>query len=42
MRIMFSLHEGRDGAGEEGSGSDIASDGEEDHVVSGGRDHWHQ
>jgi hypothetical protein len=30
------LHEGRDGAGDEGTGSDVAGDGEEDHVVSGG------
>jgi hypothetical protein len=31
------LHEGRDGAGDENTGSVVASDGEEDHVVSGGR-----
>jgi hypothetical protein len=36
------LPEGRDGAGDEGTGSDFASDSEDDHVVSGSRDHWHQ
>ena len=30
------LSEGRGGAGDEGAGSDIAGDGEEDHVVAGG------
>jgi transposase len=36
------LHEGRDGAGDEGAGSAVAGDGEENHVVSGGRDPGHQ
>src|SRR3984957_19751985 len=36
------LLEGRDGAGEEITGSDVAGYGEEDYVVSGGGDHWHQ
>ena len=27
------LHEGRNGAGDEGTGSDVAGNGEEDHVV---------
>src|ERR1700733_323718 len=35
------LHAGRDGAGDESTGSDFASDGQEDHVVAGGRDYWH-
>jgi hypothetical protein len=30
------------GAGDEGAGSDLAGDGEEDHVVSGGGDHQDQ
>src|SRR6266567_3253998 len=30
------LPEGRDGAGNESTGRDIASDGEEDHLVAGG------
>jgi hypothetical protein len=34
--------EGRDGAGDEGTGSDVAGDGEEDHVVAGGGDYRHQ
>ena len=33
-----TLLEGRDGAGDERTGSDVAGDGEEDHVVSGGGD----
>src|SRR5580704_6442210 len=33
-----SLSEGRDGAGDESTGRDVASDGEEDHVVAGGGD----
>ena len=36
------LLEGRDGAGDEGTGSDFAGHGEEDHLVAGGRDHRHQ
>src|SRR6202041_3699791 len=36
------LHEGRDGAGDESTGSDFAGSSEEDHVVAGGGDHWHQ
>src|SRR5207248_10179977 len=36
------LPEGRSGAGDESTGSDFASHGEEDHVVAGGRDHWSQ
>ena len=32
------LLEGRGGAGDEGTGSDFAGHGEEDHVVAGGRD----
>src|SRR5580700_5618215 len=36
------LLEGRDGAGDESTGSDVAGNGEEDYVVSGGGDHWHQ
>src|SRR5271165_2411377 len=36
------LLEGRDGAGDESTGSDLAGDGEEDHLVAGGRDHRHQ
>ena len=35
------LLEGRHGAGDEGRGSDFAGDGEEDHLVAGGRDHRH-
>src|SRR5438270_10711419 len=33
-----SLSEGRDGAGNESTGCDVASDGEESHVVAGGGD----
>ena len=33
------LHEGRDGAGHESTGSDFAGDGETDHVVAGSGDH---
>src|ERR1017187_7718669 len=33
------LQAGRDGADDEGTGSDFAGPGEEDHVVAGGRDH---
>ena len=33
--------EGRSGAGDEGTGSDLASDGEEDHLVAGSRDSCH-
>src|SRR6202142_2724807 len=36
------LPEGRDGAGDESTGRDVASDGEEDHVVAGGGDSGHQ
>jgi hypothetical protein len=36
------LHAGRDGADDEGAGSDFAGPGEEDHVVAGGRDHRDQ
>src|SRR6266550_6257114 len=36
------LPEGRDGAGNESTGRDIASDGEEDHLVAGGGDPWDQ
>ena len=36
------LLEGRDGAGNESTGSDVAGDGEEDHLVAGGRDPRHQ
>src|SRR6266436_5073679 len=36
------LPEGRDGAGDESTGRDIASDGEEDHLVAGGGDPWDQ
>src|SRR6202049_3121659 len=36
------LLEGRDGAGDESTGSDVAGHGEEDHVVSGSGDHGHQ
>ena len=32
------LPEGRNGAGNESAGRDIASDGEEDHLVAGGGD----
>src|SRR6202035_920248 len=32
-----SLSEGRDGAGDESTGCDVAGDGEEHHVVAGGR-----
>src|ERR1019366_5719718 len=32
------LHAGRSGAGDEGTGSDFAGHGEEDHVVASGRD----
>src|ERR1035441_10595670 len=37
-----SLSEGRDGAGDESTGRDVASDCEEDHVVAGGGDSGHQ
>ena len=37
-----SLSEGRDGAGDESTGSDFASHGEEDHLVAGGGDNRHQ
>src|ERR1700740_2921244 len=36
------LHDGRDGGGDEGTGSDVAGYYEEDHVVSSGRDSRHQ
>ena len=37
------LPEGRDGAGDESTGSDFAGHGEEDNLVAGGRDYyWHQ
>src|SRR5271170_666026 len=36
------LLEGRDGAGDESTGSDLTGHGEEDYLVAGGRDHWHQ
>jgi hypothetical protein len=36
------LSEGRSGAGDEGAGSDLASDGEEDQLVAGARDPRHQ
>ena len=36
------LSEGRSGAGDEGAVSDLASDGEEDQLVAGGRDPRHQ
>ena len=36
------LLEGRDGAGDEGTGSDSAGIGEEDHVVASGRDYRDQ
>src|SRR5713226_2719843 len=36
------LHEGRDGAGDESTGSDFADDGEEDHVVASRGNYWHQ
>ena len=36
------LPEGRDGAGNESTGRDVASDGEEDHLVAGGGDPWDQ
>ena len=36
------LHAGRDGADDEGTGSDFAGAGEEDHVVAGGGDHRDQ
>lgn len=34
-----SVSEGRAGAGDEGTGSDFESHGEEDHVVAGGGNH---
>src|ERR1051326_2307744 len=37
-----SLSEGRDGAGDESTGRDVASDGEEDQLVAGGGDPWDQ
>src|SRR5580700_2887373 len=36
------LLEGRDGAGDESTGRDVAGHGEEDYVVSGSGDHGHQ
>ena len=36
------LHAGRDGAGNESTGSDIASFSQEDHLVASGRDYRHQ
>src|SRR6266496_1477362 len=36
------LPEGRDGAGHESTGRDVAGDGEEDHLVAGGGDPWDQ
>jgi hypothetical protein len=36
------LLEGHHGAGDEGTGSDFAGDGEEDYLVAGGGDHRHQ
>src|SRR5207302_5063610 len=36
------LPEGRDGAGDESTGRDIASNGEKDHLVAGGGDPWDQ
>src|SRR5690348_7810610 len=36
------LPEGRDGAGDESTGCDVAGDGEEDYLVAGGRDTGHQ
>src|SRR5579864_3229455 len=36
-----SLSEGRDGAGDESTGCDVAGNGEEDHVVAGGGDPGH-
>src|SRR6266699_1877182 len=36
------LPEGRDGAGDESTGRDVASDGEENYVVAGGGDPWDQ
>ena len=42
MEGMELLPEGRGGAGDESTGSDLASDGEEDHLVAGGGDHRHQ
>src|SRR5437660_3622956 len=36
------LPEGRDGAGNESTGRDIAGDGKEDHLVAGGGDPWDQ
>src|SRR5260221_9917051 len=36
------LHKGRDGAGHESTGCDVASHGEEDHLVAGGGDTGHQ
>ena len=36
------LHAGRSGAGDEGTGSDFAGAGEEDHVVASGGDHRDQ
>src|SRR5258708_29317811 len=37
-----SLSEDRDGAGNEGTGRDVAGDGEEDYLVAGGGDPWDQ
>src|SRR5882724_2936391 len=36
------LLEGRDGAGDESTGSDLTGDGETDYLVAGGGDHRHQ
>ena len=36
------LHTSRHGAGDESTGSDVAGDGDEDHVVASGRDPGHQ
>src|SRR5271165_1940875 len=36
------LSAGRDGAGDEGTGRDVAGDGEEDYVVASGGDSGHQ
>ena len=36
------LRAGRDGAGNESTGSDFASHGEKNYVVAGGRDYRHQ
>src|SRR6266853_3562362 len=36
------LLEGRDGAGDESTGSDLTGDGKTDYLVAGGGDHRHQ